>query len=155
MVQSLILLLSLVMDEIDFNFVDISIPDFNPEFFVLWINEITKSYEMSIGSLNFIFCSDDYLLDMNKQYLNHDYFTDIITFNYNEENSLSGDVFVSYDRVIDNAVGFGNQNIHDELCRVMAHGVLHLVGFDDKTTEERTVMRENENRCLLLRKSFT
>jgi len=89
----------LLMNNIEFHFEDIVIPDFNPEFFRLWINEITIGHDKSIGELNYIFCSDSYILEVNKQHLNHDYYTDIITFNYNEENVISGDIFISYDTV--------------------------------------------------------
>ncbi len=137
-----------------YDFIDVEIPDFNPEFFDLWLESILRMYEHNNCTLSYVFCTDDYLLNMNKEYLNHDYYTDIITFNYNEENSLIGDLFISYDRVLDNAKEY-NVSGFDELCRVMAHGLLHLVGFNDKTKEEELEMRENENKCLEIRKSFT
>tara|TARA_R110002049_G_scaffold66849_1_gene174210 strand:- start:348 stop:779 length:432 start_codon:yes stop_codon:yes gene_type:complete len=139
---------------IDFNFIDVEIPDFNSEFFCLWLSGIATNHGKEIGELTYIFCADEYLLDMNKSYLNHDYYTDIITFNYNEENSLSGDLFISYDRVVDNAKDLG-VNVDDELSRVVVHGLLHLIGFDDKTDEDQERMTEEENKSLALRKSFT
>lgn len=139
---------------IDFNFIDVEIPDFNSEFFCLWLSGIAKSHSCKINELTYIFCSDDYLLEMNKSYLNHDYYTDIITFNYNEGTSLSGDLFISYDRIVDNAKEL-EVDITDELHRVMAHGLLHLVGFDDKSDKDQAIMTEEENKCLALRKSFT
>ena len=90
-----------------------------------------------------VLCSDSYLLKMNKQHLNHDYFTDIITFSYNTENHISGDLFVSVDRLKDNAALFG-VSFNTELERVIYHGVLHLCGYDDKTDDEISVMREKE-----------
>jgi rRNA maturation RNase YbeY len=93
--------------------------------------------------ITIILCSDLYLLKMNKQHLNHDYFTDIITFSYNTENHISGDLFVSVDRLKDNAALFG-VSFNTELERVIYHGVLHLCGYDDKTDDEISVMREKE-----------
>ncbi|WP_084274373.1 rRNA maturation RNase YbeY [Crocinitomix catalasitica] len=139
---------------IDFNFIDVEIPDFNSEFFCLWLSGIATNHGKQIGELTYVFCTDEYLLDMNKSYLNHDYYTDIITFNYNEENSLSGDLFISYDRVVDNAKDLGF-SVDDELSRVIVHGLLHLIGFDDKTDEDQERMTEEENKSLALRKSFT
>ncbi len=143
------------MDKIEFSFIDIEIPDFNPEFFVSWISEVLKKYEKDVSNISFMICSDEYLLGINKEYLDHDYYTDIITFNYNEENSLGGDIFISYERVKENALDFSDGNVKDELCRVVVHGVLHLIGFDDKTDEEKVLMRKEETDCLTLRSSFT
>ncbi len=155
MVQKLVLPLSPKMDkEILYNFIDVEIPDFNPEFFGLWINQTVIENKFELGELSYVFCTDDYLLEMNKEHLNHDYYTDIITFNYNVGFSLSGDLFISYDRIIDNAKELG-VSVHDELSRVMIHGVLHLLGFNDKTDEEQAEMTKMENECLVKRNSFT
>lgn len=105
----------------------------------LIINEIKE-----VGDIAIILCSDDYLLSMNKQFLNHDYYTDIITFDYVEENRISGDLFISLDRVTDNAEKF-EVEVKKELFRVIFHGVLHLIGYKDTTIEEQTLMREKEN----------
>ncbi len=102
-------------------------------------NEIKKP-----GALSFIFCSDNYLLEMNINYLNHNYFTDIITFNYVKENTIAGDLFISIERVGENAKTFNNSFLK-ELYRVVFHGVLHLIGYNDKTEEEKKVMREKED----------
>jgi probable rRNA maturation factor len=139
---------------IEFNFVDSEIPDFNSEFFCLWLTHCASLYGKVVGNLCYVFCTDDYLLNMNKEHLDHDYYTDIITFNYNEGNSLSGDLFISVDRVRDNAKQLQN-NVYDELCRVMVHGLLHLVGFDDISVESQQEMTQKENQCLELRNSFT
>ncbi|MBD3639046.1 MAG: rRNA maturation RNase YbeY [Crocinitomicaceae bacterium] len=139
------------MDNIHYNFIDVEIPDFDPEFFGLWISKVVNEHNMNIGELSFVFCSDEKLLEMNREFLNHDFYTDVITFNYNEEDSLSGDVFISVDRVKDNASLYGNKSEFDELCRVMIHGVLHLLGFNDKTEDEKAAMKSKENECLLLR----
>ena len=141
----------LLMGNIEFHFEDIVISDFNPEFFRLWITEVTKHHNASIGELNYIFCSDEYILDVNKQHLNHDYFTDIITFNYNIDDVISGDVFISYDTIKSNAVEYSNGSVQDELDRVVIHGVLHLIGFNDKTEELQVEMTKQEDIALLLR----
>lgn len=101
-------------------------------------NEIYK-----LGDVNLIFCSDDYLLDINKEYLNHDYYTDIITFDYVEGKIISGDLFISVDRVKENAKIF-DVEFKIELLRVVFHGVLHLAGYGDKSKEEEITMREKE-----------
>jgi rRNA maturation RNase YbeY len=103
---------------------------------------INEKYEL--GEISFIFCSDNYLLEVNKQYLNHDYYTDIITFDYVENNIISGDLFISVDRVKENADIFKTE-FKTELFRVIFHGVLHLTGYNDKTEDERKIMREKEN----------
>ena len=155
MVQKLVLPLYPKMDkEIVYNFIDIEIPDFNPEFFGLWLNHVIVENGFRLEELSYIFCTDEYLLEMNREHLGHDYYTDIITFNYNEGVSLSGDLFISYDRVLDNANELKIEML-DELCRVMVHGVLHLLGFDDKTEEDQEQMTEKENEYLNKRNSFT
>ena len=110
-----------------------------------WLKQVAEGAGYSIGDLNYIFCSDSYLLEMNKQYLGHDYFTDIITFDYCEGNVLSGDLFISIDTVRDNASFYGADSFENELQRVMVHGLLHLIGYDDHTPEQQAVMREKEN----------
>lgn len=117
-----------------------------------WITVIAKKYEHEIDSLNYIFADDDYILDINKTHLNHDYFTDIITFDLNdiESKSLKSDIFISVDRVRENAESF-EQIFIDELHRVMIHGVLHLLGFNDSSDKEKKEMRQKENLALSLR----
>jgi probable rRNA maturation factor len=139
------------MDSINYNFIDVEIPDFDPEFFDLWLSKVVESYKSEVGDLSFQFCSDDYLLNMNKEYLDHDYYTDVITFDYSTNNKISGDIFISYDRVKENAISFGNGITYDELCRVVVHGVLHLLGFKDKSDEDKKRMREEETKSLSLR----
>lgn len=117
-----------------------------------WLKEVIYAEGFTSGDLNFIFCSDEVLFQMNQQYLNHDTLTDIITFDTSEnEGELSGDIFISVDRVKENAEKFGT-GFRDELHRVMAHGVLHLSGYGDKTPKQKKVMREKEAACLSLRK---
>ena len=114
-----------------------------------WITATAKAEGLSrIGELNFIFCSDDYLLDINKQYLNHDTYTDIVTFdNSEQEEVVAGDIFISIERVRDNAQKFGVAE-WDELCRVIIHGVLHLCGYLDKTKKDKALMTEKEDEYL-------
>ena len=113
-----------------------------------WINDIALEFKYSISSLNYIFCSDEYLLDINRKYLNHDYYTDIITFdNSDEASSIESDIYISIDRVQENANTF-NILFEKELFRVIIHGVLHLVGFEDHTDEEKALMRSKEEYCL-------
>lgn len=99
---------------------------------------------MKIGNISLIFCSDNYLLDINIKYLNHNYFTDIITFNYVEGEIISGDLFISIDRVKENAIEFETMWIK-ELYRVIFHGLLHLIGYNDKTEEEKKIMKIKED----------
>lgn len=108
------------------------------------LNYLVKSELKQLGDVCFIFCGDEYLLAMNKQYLDHDYYTDIITFDYVEGKIISGDLFISIDRVNENAKEFGIE-FKRELLRVMFHGVLHLCGYKDKTEYEKKQMREKED----------
>lgn len=109
-----------------------------------WILVALKKEGFAAGNIQFIFCSDDYLLQLNQQYLHHDTLTDIITFDYREEKKISGDIFISIDRVKENAEKF-NVPFKDELHRVMIHGVLHLCGYKDKDKKRKQIMREKEN----------
>ncbi|MBL7899540.1 MAG: rRNA maturation RNase YbeY [Crocinitomicaceae bacterium] len=108
-------------------------------------------YGVKSARLEYVFVNDDFLLDMNKAHLQHDYYTDIITFNYNEENSLCGEMYISLDRVIENADKFCGGDFWSELSRVMIHGVLHLVGLNDKSKSEENEMRAAEEFCLSLK----
>lgn len=117
-----------------------------------WLDVIASHYSREIGALSFIFCNDDYILDINRKYLNHDYYTDVITFDYCDGRTLSGDVFISLDTVRSNAVQFGT-DFESEFHRVVCHSVLHLIGFKDKTDPDSVLMRENENICLDLLKT--
>jgi rRNA maturation RNase YbeY len=132
---------------IDFQFINKEIPGFNSEFFVLSLTNVIEKELKVIGEISIIFVSDSYLFEMNQKYLNHDYYTDIITFDYCEMNIVSGDLFISVDRVQENAESF-DVDFLTELQRVMIHGVLHLCGYKDKTDEEERLMRELENKYL-------
>ena len=109
-----------------------------------WISSIINSEGHSEGEINYIFCDDDYLLNLNNDFLNHDTLTDIITFNYNMGKQINSDIYISTERVRDNAQDF-DVSFETELRRVMCHGVLHLCGFNDKTDEEQALMTEKEN----------
>ena len=115
-----------------------------------WLRLVASSEIRKIGDINIIFCSDNYILDVNMKYLQHDYFTDIITFDYCEGNVLSGDLFISIDSVRENAE-FYKTGFQDELNRVIVHGILHLIGYDDHSEEEIKVMRSKEDYYLSLR----
>jgi rRNA maturation RNase YbeY len=108
-----------------------------------WITKIITSENKLEGQINYIFCNDDYLHKINLQYLNHDTFTDIISFDYSVGNFLQGDIFISIERVLDNATDF-NISLLEELKRVMAHGILHYCGYKDKSSEEQKIMRQKE-----------
>lgn len=129
---------------IDFTIENVEVPGLDPEFFVLWLNKVCLSEGKECGDVELIFVSDDVLLSMNQQYLNHDYYTDIITFDYSEENIVSGDLFISIDRIIDNANSMGLDYL-SELKRVCVHGVLHLCGYKDKSEADERLMREKED----------
>ncbi len=116
-----------------------------------WISTIIQNAKQSFDTINFIYCSDNYLLEINKQYLDHDYYTDIITFDNREddESALNADIFLSIDRVKENASQL-NLPFEQELHRVMVHGVLHLLGLKDKTEAQKKEMRESEEASLSL-----
>jgi|SRR5690606_29379758 len=114
-----------------------------------WIDRIITSEAGELGQLDFIFCNDSYLLKINQDYLDHDTYTDIITFPYSEGKVISGDVFISVERVAENAISY-EVDFNTELQRVMAHGLLHLLGYGDKNEEETQVMRKKENEKIKL-----
>ena len=112
-----------------------------------WIGSVAGKHGFRTGDVSYIFCSDEHILKMNREYLRHDYYTDIITFDYTAENRISGDIFISLDTVSSNAEKFG-VSYGDELHRVIIHGILHLCGINDKTPEERAVMKKCEDEAL-------
>lgn len=115
-----------------------------------WLRLTAESEIYRIGDISIIFCSDSYILDINQKYLHHDYYTDIITFDYCEGDRLSGDLFISVDSVRENSIEYGTE-FKDELNRVIIHGLLHLIGYDDHTDEDIALMRKKENYYLSLR----
>jgi rRNA maturation RNase YbeY len=116
-----------------------------------WIKTVAGTYGKKTGEIAYIFCSDEKILEVNRTYLQHDYYTDIITFDYTEGDKIAGDLFISLDTVATNAEQF-NSTYDDELHRIIIHGILHLCGMKDKEPGEREKMEEAENKALSLRK---
>lgn len=112
-----------------------------------WLEDIILSEGKKLGEINYIFCDDEYLLKVNQDYLQHDYYTDIITFDYVKGKTISGEIFVSLQRISDNASSLSRE-YEEELRRVLAHGILHLCGYKDKTEEEEYLMRSKEDHYL-------
>ena len=110
----------------------------------IWIEDVIKNEKKTVGDITYIFCDDDYLLERNKEFLDHNTLTDIITFNYCIDNNISSDIMISIDRVKENSTTFEN-SFNKELKRVMIHGILHLIGYNDKSYKEKELMREKEN----------
>lgn len=117
------------------------------DIYAQWLLSVAKSEKKTIEHLQYIFCDDEYLLGINRQYLNHDYYTDIITFPYQEGQVLEGDMYISLERVAENASDYG-VTFEQELRRVIVHGMLHLMGYSDKTPEDEITMRAKEDFCL-------
>ena len=134
-------------------FEDIKFEYKNKQFNNRWLKLVAESEICRLGDINVIFCSDPYILNINLQYLGHDYFTDIITFDYSQKPVISGDLFISVDSVRENAV-FYSTEFQEELHRVIVHGILHLIGYDDHTDADTAVMRSKENYYLALREKL-
>ena len=115
----------------------------------LWIVNAIKNEGKKAGDITYIFCTDEYLLQMNQQYLQHDVLTDVITFDYTEGYRVSGDIFISYERIIDNS-NILKTKLEDELHRIMIHGVMHLCGYKDKQNKAKAQMTDKENQYLEL-----
>lgn len=114
-----------------------------------WLKQTAQLEKKPVNELHFIFCDDNYLINKNQQYLNHDTYTDIITFDYTENEGLCGDIFISVERVKENAITFAVP-FDEEIRRVMIHGVLHLIGYNDKSDKEKEMMTKKENQYLTL-----
>lgn len=127
---------------------DFSLPH-KEEYYDKWISKVIDNENFTLGDINYIFCDDDYLYNINLTYLNHDTLTDIITFDYTEDNILNSDIYISVDRVAENAEIF-NVSFQEELLRVMVHGILHLCGYKDKTDEDSNKMRLKEEEKIKL-----
>ena len=128
---------------IQYFFENIQPIEIEPEFNI-WLASIINLECKKLGEIQYIFCDDEYLLEINKSYLNHDYYTDIITFDYVKGKKISGDIFVSLPRIFENATEFSTEK-NTELKRVLAHGILHLCGYKDKTDEDQEMMTYKEN----------
>ncbi len=109
-----------------------------------YVNRIIENENFKMGNISIVMCSDKFILDINRKFLDHDFYTDIITFNYNEKKVISGDLLISIDRIRENAIKY-NEKIDVELYRVIFHGILHLLGYDDKDKESEMIIREKEN----------
>lgn len=132
---------------ITYNVIDVKMPEISHRETTKWVRAVAASYGKRVGEVAYVFCNDDKILEVNRQYLKHDYFTDIITFDYCEGDMLSGDLFISLDTVRTNAELF-HKTYNDELHRVIIHGILHLVGINDKGPGEREIMEAAENKAL-------
>ena len=132
---------------ITYNVIDVKMPEISHRETTKWVRAVAASYGKRVGEVAYVFCNDDKILEVNRQYLKHDYFTDIITFDYCEGDMLSGDLFISLDTVRTNAELF-HKTYDDELHRVIIHGILHLVGINDKGPGEREIMDAAENKAL-------
>lgn len=134
---------------ISFNTENVPMPELDFDRLRSWIQDVATSQGFGVGRLNYLFCDDPYILETNRKFLNHDYFTDIITFDYTRRDRIGGDMVISLDTVASNAEEVG-ETYHRELLRVIIHGVLHLCGINDKGPGEREIMEANENAALAL-----
>lgn len=134
---------------ITYNTEDVKMPVFPKRKTSAWIKRVAALHGKTVGDIAYIFCSDEKILDVNRMYLQHDYYTDIITFDYSEDNMISGDLFISLDTIRTNAEKFA-VTYDSELYRVIIHGVLHLCGIDDKAPGARAAMERYENEALQL-----
>lgn len=132
---------------ISYQTIDVEMPKIKRTKVSEWVKKVAQSYGCSVGEIAYIFCSDEEIIRVNRQYLQHDYYTDIITFDYTEGKRIGGDLFISLDTVRTNAEQF-EQPYEHELQRVIIHGILHLCGINDKGPGEREIMEAAENRAL-------
>lgn len=135
------------MQEINFINESVAMPDFDSGLVSRWIGKVAASFDKSVGHLTYIFCDDARIIEVNRQFLNHDYYTDIITFDNSRRGIISGDMYISLDTVASNAALLG-KSYDEEFYRVVIHGVLHLCGINDKGPGEREIMEANEDRAL-------
>ena len=138
---------------ITYNVEGVKMPKIKKRETTAWIRAVAKSYGRRVGELGYMFVNDDKILEVNREYLGHDYYTDVITFDYDEDDVVSGDVVISLDTVASNAHLF-NKTYEEELYRVIIHGILHLCGINDKGPGEREQMEAAENKALALRQQL-
>lgn len=138
---------------ISFEAKNIEMPDVDFSKTEMWLYEVAAQHNRIIGNLNYLFCDDEEILTINRKFLQHDYFTDIITFDYSHKERVSGDIFISVETVKSNAEKL-DAKFNSELLRVIVHGLLHLCGIDDKGPGEREIMEVNENNALALYNSL-
>ena len=132
---------------ITFETENVELPSIDFKKIEIWLEMVASGYDKQIGNLNYLFCDDKKILKINNQFLGHNYFTDIITFDYTRKKRVGGDIYISLDTVKSNAIDLG-ESIHEELYRVIVHGLLHLCGIDDKGPGEREIMERHENNAL-------
>lgn len=137
-----------------YNAEDVKMPVFPKRKTNAWIKRVAALHHKKTGDISYVFCSDEKILEINRSYLQHDYYTDIITFDYSEGDVVSGDIFISLDTVRTNAEKFA-VSCESEFYRVLIHGILHLCGIDDKAPGARAVMERHENAALALLASFS
>lgn len=126
---------------------DCSMPAFNQHQIAGWIARVAASYGKKVGEINYLFCSDAKILEYNIEYLNHDFYTDIITFDYTQDDTIAGDIYIGLDTVASNALLLG-LNAEQEILRVIIHGILHLCGYKDKTPQDESIMHQQEDKAL-------
>jgi len=129
---------------VSIDYEDIEILDVDPEFFVSWLSKVCIKEGVMLGEVGILLCSDEYILEANRKYLDHDYYTDIITFDYRENDKINGDLLISIERVMENAANL-KLDWKDELKRVIVHGVLHIIGYKDHSEEDVKKMRSKED----------
>ena len=132
---------------ITFQAENVALPNIKKRATSNWIKVVAEAYGKKAGDVSYIFCDDAKILEINQTYLHHDFYTDIITFDYSEGDRISGDIFISIDRIKENAATY-KTTIEDELHRVMIHGILHLCGLNDKSPKDKKLMQEKENEAL-------
>ncbi len=137
---------------IEFDVKNVAMPSLDLERVGRWLGEVAADHDRRVGNVNYLFCDDEEILRVNREFLHHDYFTDIITFDYSHRDRIGGDIFISLDTVRSNADDL-KVAYEQEMLRVIAHGLLSLCGLDDKGPGEREIMEENENAALSLWKS--
>ena len=135
--------------EISFMVQNVEMPQIDASAFDGWIEEVARRHDRQVGALTYVLCDDEYILATNRQFLGHDYYTDIITFDYSNSHRISGDMVISLDTVRSNAEQLG-VDYNTELLRVLVHGVLHLCGINDKGPGEREIMEQHENEALAI-----
>lgn len=139
---------------ITFQAENIAFPKIKRQITKKWIKLVAENYGKKIGEISYLFCNDEKILEVNREYLSHDYYTDIITFDYSEDDKISGDIIISLDTIRSNSQKYQTDLI-EEFNRVIIHGILHLCGLNDKSPEEEKGMREAENQALNLLKSIS
>ena len=139
---------------ITYNLINVAMPDIREAEVSSWVRRVAKDYGKTVGDVNYIFVDDETILDINRRFIGHDYYTDHIGFDYSKDDSLSGDIYISLDTVRTNAEQFGAP-YQEELHRIIIHGLLHLCGLRDKTDEERQQMQQAEDKALSLQKEGT